>query len=141
MSPDPHIRKRVVILGGGTAGWITANAMMHSWADKKIDIILIESPAIGTVGVGEGSTPRLKLFFESIGVQESESSAVVFCDRRAFSTTLCSFERPPREVWIHKTSPASYEPLHRGAMQTYSFPEYVFIELRGMLLMISLPDC
>ena len=90
MSPDPHIRKRVVILGGGTAGWITANAMMHSWADKKIDIILIESPAIGTVGVGEGSTPRLKLFFESIGVQESESSAVVFCDRRAFSTTFCS---------------------------------------------------
>jgi len=72
MSHDPQNRKRVVILGGGTAGWITANAMISSWADKGIDITLVESPAIGTVGVGEGSTPRLKLFFDSIGVRESE---------------------------------------------------------------------
>ena len=107
MSPDPHIRKRVVILGGGTAGWITANAMMHSWADKKIDIILIESPAIGTVGVGEGSTPRLKLFFESIGVQESESSAVVFCDRRAFSTTLYSLGASRGFTVFSSTMPAT----------------------------------
>jgi flavin-dependent dehydrogenase len=71
MSESP-IRKRIVILGGGTAGWITASAMMKSWADKGFDITLIESPVIGTVGVGEGSTPRLKLFFDSIGVEESE---------------------------------------------------------------------
>jgi 2-polyprenyl-6-methoxyphenol hydroxylase-like FAD-dependent oxidoreductase len=72
MSHDPQTRKRIVILGGGTAGWITASAMIDSWADKDIDITLIESPAIGTIGVGEGSTPRIKLFFDSIGVQESE---------------------------------------------------------------------
>ena len=72
MSLDPKTRKRIVILGGGSAGWITANAMIHSWAATNIEIVLIESPAIGTVGVGEGSTPRLKLFFDSIGVQESE---------------------------------------------------------------------
>jgi flavin-dependent dehydrogenase len=69
---DSQTRKRIVILGGGTAGWITASAMINSWADKGFDITLIESPAIGTVGVGEGSTPRMKLFFDSIGVQESE---------------------------------------------------------------------
>ena len=69
---DSQIEKRIVILGGGTAGWITASAMIHSWADKGIDITLVESPVIGTVGVGEGSTPRLKLFFDSIGVHESE---------------------------------------------------------------------
>jgi len=72
MSPDQQIRKRIVILGGGTAGWITANAMIDSWANKGIEITLIESPAIGTVGVGEGSTPRMKLFFDSIGVEEAE---------------------------------------------------------------------
>lgn len=64
--------KRIVILGGGTAGWITANAMIQSWAENGFDITLVESPSIGTVGVGEGSTPRLKLFFDSIGVDESE---------------------------------------------------------------------
>lgn len=72
MSRDLQMNKRIVILGGGTAGWITANAMINRWAEQGFDIALIESPEIGTVGVGEGSTPRLKLFFDALGVQESE---------------------------------------------------------------------
>ena len=72
MNRDTQNKQRIVILGGGSAGWITANAMIRSWADKDVDITLIESPDIGTVGVGEGSTPRLKLFFDSIGVAESD---------------------------------------------------------------------
>jgi hypothetical protein len=72
MSTDPDVNKRIVILGGGTAGWITANALIDRWGDKGIDITLVESPDIGTVGVGEGSTPQLKVFLDSIGVKESE---------------------------------------------------------------------
>ena len=72
MSRDRMASKSIVIVGGGTAGWITANAMIESWGDQGVDIRLIESPQIGTVGVGEGSTPRLKHFFDRIGVQESE---------------------------------------------------------------------
>ena len=64
--------KKIVILGGGTAGWITAAAMVDSWSEKGVHVTLVESPAIGTVGVGEGSTPRLKQFFDAIGVEESE---------------------------------------------------------------------
>jgi hypothetical protein len=72
MSMDPGVNKRIVILGGGTAGWITANALIDRWADRGVDITLVESPDIGTVGVGEGSTPQLKVFFDTIGVDESE---------------------------------------------------------------------
>jgi len=72
MRKGPDGNKRIVILGGGTAGWITANAMIQRWGDCGADITLIESPDIGTVGVGEGSTPRLKVFLDTIGVQESE---------------------------------------------------------------------
>lgn len=72
MSADPQIKKRIVILGGGTAGWIAANAMINAWGDSGVKISLIESPDSGTVGVGEGSTPRLKIFFDEIGVDESE---------------------------------------------------------------------
>ncbi len=63
---------RIVILGGGTAGWITANAMAQQWANRNVTITLIEAPTIGTVGVGEGSTPRLKIFMDDIGLSESE---------------------------------------------------------------------
>lgn len=64
--------KHLVILGGGTAGWMTANLMAAKWQKKNIAITLVESPVIGTIGVGEGSTPQLKTFFDKIGVPESE---------------------------------------------------------------------
>jgi hypothetical protein len=60
----PH---NIVILGGGTAGWMTANLMAAAWQAQldngQLSITLIESPAIGIIGVGEGSTPQLKAFF------------------------------------------------------------------------------
>ena len=62
----------IVILGGGTAGWMTANLMAARWHDKPISITLIESPDIGIVGVGEGSTPSLQNFFQEIGVEDAE---------------------------------------------------------------------
>ncbi|MEG8038604.1 tryptophan 7-halogenase [Sphingomonas sp. LR60] len=59
---------QIVILGGGSAGWITANLLAHAWPASCIT--LIEAPEIGTIGVGEGSTPSLKRFFEIIGIAE-----------------------------------------------------------------------
>ena len=64
--------KRVILLGGGTAGWIAANLMATHWQHKGFEITLVESPTIGIIGVGEGSTPPLKNFMDAIGVQESE---------------------------------------------------------------------
>ena len=64
--------KSIVILGGGTAGWITANLIAFHWKDRDIDITLVESPDIGIIGVGEGSTPPLKIFLELIGLDESD---------------------------------------------------------------------
>ncbi|WP_298090368.1 tryptophan halogenase family protein [uncultured Sphingomonas sp.] len=61
---------RIAILGGGSAGWITANLLAHAWPDAAIT--LVESPDIATIGVGEGSTPTLRRFFEMIGVAERD---------------------------------------------------------------------
>lgn len=66
------IPKSIVIVGGGTAGWMTANLMMHHWQDLGVNITLIESSEIGTIGVGEGSTPFLRYFFETLGIQEKQ---------------------------------------------------------------------
>ena len=65
----PH---KVVILGGGTAGWMAANLMVKHWGNKAVEITLIESPSVGIIGVGEGSTPTLKRFFDTLGVTEQE---------------------------------------------------------------------
>ncbi len=69
MSNAPN---NILIVGGGTAGWMTAIHMQHQWADKGINISLIESPGIGTVGVGEGTTPMLREFYTRLDIPESE---------------------------------------------------------------------
>ena len=64
----PHI----VVLGGGSAGWITACLLHHRWAEKGGRVTLIESPEIGIIGVGEGSTPQLKAMFDHLGIAEDD---------------------------------------------------------------------
>jgi 2-polyprenyl-6-methoxyphenol hydroxylase-like FAD-dependent oxidoreductase len=64
--------RSVVILGGGTAGWMTANLFHRRWAEHGTVVSLIESSALGIIGVGEGSTPQLKAFFDTLGIAEAE---------------------------------------------------------------------
>ncbi|MFT2092590.1 tryptophan halogenase family protein [Paraglaciecola sp. 2405UD69-4] len=66
--------KRVVIAGGGTAGWMTA-AAMGKLIGKTIDITLIESDEIGTVGVGEATIPTLHIFHRLLGIKPAELMA------------------------------------------------------------------
>ena len=63
--------RKVVIAGGGTAGWITA-ATLSSQLGVLLDITLVESDDIGTVGVGEATIPTQKAFHRLIGIDEKE---------------------------------------------------------------------
>src|SRR5262252_7424032 len=67
----PDIRK-IVIVGGGSAGWMCAMTLAASLLPKGIEIEVLESPVVGIIGVGEGSTPWLRGFFDSLGIEESE---------------------------------------------------------------------
>lgn len=64
--------KRIVIAGGGTAGWMTA-AYLARWLDGvDISVTLVESELIGTVGVGEATVPGIHQFIKDLGIKESE---------------------------------------------------------------------
>lgn len=73
--------RKVVIVGGGSAGWITAcliAAEHRGDAGGGVSVVLIESPDIPTIGVGEGTWPSMRMTLRKIGIPEIEMLAT--CD-------------------------------------------------------------
>lgn len=88
-----------VILGGGTAGWMAACLLAKKWPHHKV--IVVESPDIGIIGVGEGSTPQLKAFFDTLGLAESEWMPKCNATYKAGIRFHGWSERPGFESYFH----------------------------------------
>ncbi len=67
--------KKVVILGGGSAGWLTAGIMAAEHKTSMaggLEIVLVESPEVSPIGVGEGTWPSMRTTLMKIGISETE---------------------------------------------------------------------
>lgn len=90
--------RQVVILGGGTAGWLAA-CRIAARAGDALEVTLVESPDIATIGVGEGTWPTIRRTLAAIGIGEAEF--VSACD--------ASFKQGSRfDGWVDGAAGDSY---------------------------------
>ena len=90
--------RKVVVLGGGTSGWIAA-ALLKKVLGPVVDIELVESEDIGTVGVGEATIPPIRLLNNVLGINEAE----FLRETKATIKLAIKFEnwRVPGESYFH----------------------------------------
>ncbi|MGV3578207.1 tryptophan halogenase family protein [Brevundimonas sp.] len=62
----------VVIVGGGTAGWMAAAALAHHLRHTPVTITVVESSEIGTIGVGEATIPTIRRFYAQLGMTDAD---------------------------------------------------------------------
>ena len=70
---DPSLRK-IVIVGGGTAGWMTAAPLAQRFQQagpQAGEVVLVESPDIGTIGVGEATLPPIRAYNRTLGLHRA----------------------------------------------------------------------
>jgi tryptophan halogenase len=73
--------KKIVIVGGGTAGWLAANHLAKNLitnSDDSVEVVLVESANIPTIGVGEGTVPMMRQSLQHLGI--SETQFILECD-------------------------------------------------------------
>ncbi|WP_076540568.1 tryptophan halogenase family protein [Shewanella sp. UCD-KL21] len=101
----PKSITKIAIVGGGTAGWLTAAILASQHKNHHmsgIEITLIESSDIPTVGVGEGTWPTMKNTLQQIGLKESD----------VFKACHATFKQGGKFVnWVHGNGDFYYHPF------------------------------
>lgn len=121
--------RSILIVGGGTAGWMTAMLLARRLEKQPVSITVVESPDIRTVGVGEATVPAIRDYFRAIGVSDFEvmratqgtiKLGIEFCDWAGPGTSFfhpfglygtSSRGIPFHQYWLKRRSEGDRTPL------------------------------
>ncbi len=93
--------KHIVVVGAGTEAWMTALLLVTSKFGARLKVTVLASPTVGISGTGEGSTPWLRGFFDSLGIDEAEWMPVCNATYKCGTTFDGWCTRAGYESWFH----------------------------------------
>ncbi len=112
---DRKIRS-VLIVGGGTAGWMAAASLVRFLENMNVRVRLVESEQIGTVGVGEATIPPIMDFIRQLGIDEND---IVRRIKATFKLGIAFRDwTGPGDFYFHPFGPTGF------GMGSVSFPAY-----------------
>jgi tryptophan halogenase len=127
--------EKICILGGGTAGWMTAAALAFKLKNSAVSIELVESAQIGTVGVGEATLPHIRFFNQALGINEADfmkrtnatfKLGIEFCDWGQIGDSYVhpfgDFGQPIQGVDFYHYWNKLRQAGHNSSLDDYSYP-------------------
>ena len=128
MSNENHAIRDIVIVGGGTAGWMAAAAFGRFLDNGQRKITVIESDEIGTVGVGEATIPAIEAhFFDLLACLETVFADQSFLLGEQMSLADCALLGP---LYAH----LYLDGLYWGVYWMHEFVEEAFAKVLGPLV-------
>jgi tryptophan halogenase len=113
ISPDSRPAREIVVVGGGTAGWIVAGVLAARYprrGDDGVTVTLIESRTQSPIGVGEGTWPTIRATLRQIGVSETDFLRECDASFKQGSTFRRWVDGAPSDAYHHPfTPPVGYE--------------------------------
>jgi hypothetical protein len=122
--------RRIVIVGGGSAGWLTAGLLAAQHRAGGLDLTVVESPAVPPIGVGEGTWPSMRDTLRRIGV--SETAFLRECDAafKQGSRFNCWVDGSAQDYYFHPFSlPQGYDELNLPEHWQARHPDLPFADL------------
>lgn len=95
----------VVIVGGGTAGWLAACRIAAAATPGTLAVTVVESPEVATIGVGEGTWPTMRGTLEKIGIDEAEFLLACDASFKQGSRFIGWASGAPDDAYLHPFTP------------------------------------
>lgn len=112
--------KKILIVGGGSSGWMTAAYLSKTL--PSLDITLIESKKIGTIGVGESTLGHINRFLDTLGLKDEDWMA--FCNATYKTSIKFTDFKEPGSYFHYPFGTYDLEHTHNGLMDWFSYQAY-----------------
>ncbi len=136
--------KKIIIVGGGTAGWLAAGLLAAEFksTESSIEITLIESPEVSTIGVGEGTWPSMRASLRKIGIPETDLVRECFASFKQGSKFVGWRTGAADDIYHHPFSiPHGYAECNLALAWQNQFIDRPFAEIVSSQFVVAESGC